>query len=302
MNNTTFVLTDGTTNSYGFSINMSKLRLDRFKSNPVMLYNHDELIGKWENIRLEEGRLLADTEYIDGEEFSLKIKKRVENGFLKGASIGIYIFNETRGKNGKLTVDAEVFECSICDIPSNKNAVVLYDKEGTRLKGKSLELTLDSLNENLKELKIKNDGEMKLHRESYKALGLGHEANISEIETAIKKLADACTSLQLQLDKIYQERVKRLLDKAFHEGCFLSDKRQHFEKLAMLDFEMTKQIIDSMPGKKTLAGKEQPAEKFTDIRKVWTHRDWRKKDTAGLLAIKKADPEQYAEILKIIEN
>ena len=70
----TFILSDGSVNSYGFSVDMTNLHLERFRNNPVMLYNHYDLIGKWENLRVEDGKLLAEASFMDGDEEALAKK------------------------------------------------------------------------------------------------------------------------------------------------------------------------------------------------------------------------------------
>ena len=296
MSDQTFVLTDGSENSYGFCIDMAALKLNRFKANPVMLYNHGELVGKWENLRVEEGRLLGSPVYMEDEDerLSLKIKKRVENGFVKGASVGIHILG-TREKKGQVLVEAEVFECSLCDIPSNRNAIALYDKEGMKLKGQELTMALQEINNN--ELDNKNN-DMKLSEASCRVLGIGGDSSVEEINQAIAVLNQKMESLQGKLDKIEKQKVKNLIDQGLAEGRLTEDKRASFEQLAQTNYELAEQTIASLPGKETLAGKEQPSAASGEDRSKWTFDDWRKKDSAGLLAIKAKEPEKYAQIIK----
>lgn len=49
-------------NSKGFRIDLATLNTERFKTNPVMLYQHDpeRIIGRWENLRIEGQLLKAD--------------------------------------------------------------------------------------------------------------------------------------------------------------------------------------------------------------------------------------------------
>ena len=276
---------------------MSQLKLDRFKSNPVMLYNHGELVGRWENLRLEDGRLLGDPVYMedDGEALSLKIKNRVEKGFVKGASIGIHVLASTSDEKNIALAVVEIFECSLCDIPSNQNAIVLYDREGIKLEGQALSLALKGMKN--KELKTKNTQEMKLSEASYQVLGIDADASSEAIDRAIFTLKKGNEELQGKLDKAEEEKVKALIDKGLSEGRFLADKKESFEKLAQADYELARQTIEALPGKKTLAGKEELSLNSGDDRSQWTFADWRKKDTKGLLAIKAEHPEKYANIL-----
>ena len=69
-NDKIFVLSDGSVNSYGFRVDMEKLNLSRFKKNPVMLYNHYEVIGRWKGIKIEDGKLLASPVFTKSEKIS----------------------------------------------------------------------------------------------------------------------------------------------------------------------------------------------------------------------------------------
>ncbi len=156
----TFILSDNSLNSYGFKINMEKLHLKRFEANPVMLHNHYEMVGRWENIQLKDGKLTADPVFLDGdgEELAQKVKARVESDFLKGASIGINILKVEYDVNETPIAEVEILECSVVDIPSNANAIVLYDNEGQKLEGKALELSLkDTLKRKSKPKKPNNE-------------------------------------------------------------------------------------------------------------------------------------------------
>jgi len=126
-----FIISDESVNSYGFSILTSGIKLESFRKNPVMYYNHDRsagVIGRWENIRVENRKLYATPVFDEKDELGSKIAGKVRDGFLRSASIGIS-HDETGLKNGNgvpVLTSCFLCECSICDIPSNKNAVMLY--------------------------------------------------------------------------------------------------------------------------------------------------------------------------------
>jgi len=288
----TFVLSDGSKNSYGFAIDMAKLNLERFKANPVMLYNHGELVGKWENIRVENGKLLAEPVFMDNvsEEFALKIKSRVDDGFVNGASIGFGVLSVNKDGDIPL-VEAEVNECSVVDMPSNANAIVLYDSEGIKLDNEAFKLALNSIKK-----PIKIDKEMKLNKNSYVTLGLAETATESEVDVAIQNLNAKNVDLQTKVEGIDKAKVDALITVALSEGRFTADKKEQFEQLATANFDLAKSTIEGLPLKGTLAGNEQREKKDKEDREKWTFADWRKKDTAGLLSIKDTDPERYKEI------
>ena len=133
-----FVLYDGAApNSDGSQVLVEGMDLNRFLRNPVMFYMHmrsgtpftnpdaGEVIGRWENIKVEGNKLLADAVFDESQELGSNVAQKVERGFLRGASVGLTI---DQSKNGKKKVDGEypliitkstVLEASIADIPKN---------------------------------------------------------------------------------------------------------------------------------------------------------------------------------------
>lgn len=291
----TFILSDNSLNSYGFKINMEKLHLKRFESNPVMLHNHNDLVGRWSNIRLEDGKLMADPEFLEGEgeELAQKVKARVENNFLKGASIGINILKVEYDVNETPVVEVEILECSVVDIPSNANAIVLFNNKGEKLQGEALKLSLDkTLNR-----KPKKES-MKLNAEALKALGLEPTSTLEEVNQAILSLSSSKIVLEDKLKAAHTAKVDALISNALSAGKFTADKKESFTKLANTDFDLAVSTIDSLEGKKTLSGKADTSGSNTKDRTDWSFEKWRKEDTAGLLSIKTENPDRYAEILK----
>jgi Skp family chaperone for outer membrane proteins len=143
-----FIVSDESINSYGFRILTKGIKLDTFKKNPVMLFNHmrsDDLkteyngpVGRWENLSKEEDNsMTADAIFDENDPKGAILSYKVENSFLNAASIGIKILKTSVDEADLLpgqiypTVTAcELVEISVCDIPSNKNAIALYDTEG----------------------------------------------------------------------------------------------------------------------------------------------------------------------------
>lgn len=123
-----FVLSDESVNSYGLRVLTPGINLELFKRNPVMYYNHDRergVIGKWVDLRVDVDKLIGTPVFDEEDEFATKIKRKVENGFIKSASIGLDAKSMRVNKEDEV-VSCTMLECSICDIPSNKNALVLY--------------------------------------------------------------------------------------------------------------------------------------------------------------------------------
>lgn len=129
----TFILSDESVNSYGFRVLTDGIRMERFEKNPVMLYMHEtgnEVIGRWENLRKEGDKLLADAVFDESGELGLKIKTKVDNNFLRAVSIGLQPVGCEVIAGIDAVTDCELIEASIVAIPSNQNAVRLYNKKG----------------------------------------------------------------------------------------------------------------------------------------------------------------------------
>lgn len=262
-----------------------------------MLYNHSQLIGRWENIKNEDGKLLADPVFMedDEEKEALKVQKRVEAGFVKGASLGIRILSAVTGEDGIPVVEAEVMECSIVDIPSNANSITLYNSDGEKLTGDNLDFALSAITKKSNKL----DKTMKLSAEAYKAIGLSHGASDEEINKAIQTLSSENVALKAKIEAANKAKIEALLSAAIKDGRIKAAQKEKFEKLAAQDFDLAKETIEGLPKAEKLAGKEDKTGKNGgEDRSKWTFSDWRKKDTAGLLSIKKEDPDRYAEIIK----
>lgn len=135
----TFILHDETVNTQGFRMLTSGGDFSIFENNPVMLLNHNDFeipIGRWENIRVEGTKVLADSVFDEEDERALVIAGKVDRGFLKAASIGAW--PGEMSSDPALMLPGQVYptfvtwtarEASICTIGSNHNALALYDKE-----------------------------------------------------------------------------------------------------------------------------------------------------------------------------
>lgn len=141
-----FILSDESVNDRGYRVLTKGINLERFKKNPVMLWMHRRddgwdftqvlPIGKWENIRKEDGKLLADPVFDENDKFAQLIKSKVENDFIKGASIGINPVELSddpklleKGQTRATITKCEIYEASIVDMPSNKNTVRLMSAQ-----------------------------------------------------------------------------------------------------------------------------------------------------------------------------
>ena len=139
----TFILSDESINDRGYRILTGGINLERFKKNPVMLWMHRRdngwdltqvvPIGIWENIRKEDGKLLADPKFDENDKFAQLIKSKVDNDFIRACSAGINPVEFSsdpkdleKGQTRATITKCELYEASIVDMPSNKNTVRLF--------------------------------------------------------------------------------------------------------------------------------------------------------------------------------
>lgn len=151
MNKNSFIVSDETKNSFGMVIKTDGIDIEAFIKNPVMLYMHERksVVGRWENLRKEGTKLIADAVFDDTTELGKSVKTQVEKGFLRSASIGIQIIEE-QDINGVRTVTKSILnEISIVDIPSNKNALKLCNIGGNRYLRLQLPQKIKSLRKEL---------------------------------------------------------------------------------------------------------------------------------------------------------
>ena len=322
--NKRFVLSDGNSiNTKGYRIDINGLDLARFKSNPVMLYEHDpkNVIGRWTDIQKENQRLTAipefDTEDID----VLSISGKVERGFLNGASIGI-IVNEIQDINGiDVVTKSQLFEASIVAVPADEGAVRLYNE--------NLEcLTIDKLKLSLNQQK-KNEMDYKeCLREIEIVLGLNPETDTKTVLERIKKLTrtngEAEIEEALNLDVLtvaeHHHYIKMLRNGQSDVLQIIADKKQEFlrkqdndfldlynansDKILMnltsdgwnevkrLGFESAKKIVDYLPERRFYATMVKKGDEVHDL-------NWYRKNNPKAL---QDNPELYQSLLKAYKN
>lgn len=281
---TTFVLCDSaSTNTYGFRIDLDGMDLDRFRSNPVMLYSHDseQLIGRWENIRIEEGRLLADPVFDMEDELAKKVAGRVSRGFLKGSSVGIIIREMTETETVAVATRTELMEASLCPIPSDAGAIVLYDENRRRL-------SIDEINIKLLKYNKMNE-EQKKEQTTLEQQLAAKDQRIAELEAKIAEQA--------------RERTEAFLSAAVKDGRISAAEKDGFAKLAEKDFDTVKGIVEARKAKPTATLREQVSRSsgIAAERDAWSYLDWMKKDPEGLKKMKSENPTAFAALQQTLK-
>lgn len=320
-----FLLSDESINSYDFVVLTNGIRLDRFKANPVMYLNHDRdkgIAGKWESIRISKNKLFGmpvfDTEHEPGKTAG----EQVEGGFLNGASIGIdnILFSEINGI--QTAVSCDLVEVSVCDIPSNRNALQLYYEGEPVTLSRMKELSLNK----------KNMETTDLQRIAL-SLSLSETATAGEICATIKALRETLPgNVSLLMDNavkkqiITKEEGEELLEMAANNPvllCKFLQKREEANRKTLSasydrfvsensykftgfhrDSKLKELALHDLDTFKRFAGLIQKPMKPTDFinlssnkektKSEWTLDDYRKQAPQEL----EKDPELYQRLIK----
>ncbi len=319
-----FVLSCGKTkNSYGFIIPTSGIDTARFEANPVMLDGHkndnQNVIGQWMDVvaDLKNDRLTALPDFDTEDETANLIAGKVKRGYIKGASIGI-TFSRSALKmiDGVPTLTkCELTEASICAIPSNANALVLYE-DGKQLSEKEIQKLCLSLSKTdagdagNTQIIDKTMDKQTIQLSLTALAVLGFEASrietleVSDVNSAILKLhqdLEAANKKVKAFEVKEQEaqeaekaklklRNEKLVDDAIKAGKITADDRAHYLKMAGFDYEMTEKQL-------TVGGKNS----FRAVNTIGVNlsmEDFQKMDASAQLKWKQDNPEAYQNLVK----
>lgn len=296
-----FTLCDGTNiNSYGFRTNLEGMNLDRFKSNPVMLYSHDteKVIGRWVNIAIEDGKLRADAEFDNDDVNASAIAGKVERGFLKGCSIGMIIKDMQEIDGILVATVTELMEASICAIPSDSNAIVLYDENRKQLSIDDIKLTF-KINNNMADTKEMTELKAQVEELTAQIANRDNEiasrdTRISELEATAAKSTERIAELEAQVAEAHNREIDSYLACAAEKGKISKNEIDSYKKLAASDFETVKNLIDGKTAQASASLAEMAAKSAkTEANKL----SWDELDKAGKLAeLKASNPEEYKRL------
>lgn len=224
MNKITFVVSDESINYMGAKVLTSGIDTTKFERNPVMFFMHERntVIGRWENIRKDGEKLLADAVFDDTTPIGKQVKDQVEKGFLRAASINIEIIDR-KNIDGVDTITKSILEeISIVDIPGNENALKLY-KKGNRSFIRLVEKVTD------------------LRTSIIDVLGLDENTTDSDILAEIRALKNAPDDETLQVDE------------AIKNGFIESNSRQDFITMARITPKAFSSFLNSEERKRKKA-------------------------------------------------
>lgn len=316
----TFVLHDESVNTYGFRMLTSDANLEEFRKNPVLFLNHKDWelpIGRWENIRIEGTRILADAVFDENDEEAIKVMKKVETDFVRMASIGAWPPEEVSdapelklpGQTMPTVTRWTVREASVVTIGANHNALVMYDRQT----GKQIDLTDATSVVRLMDINIHSNTE-NMNENLKGVLKLQDSATEADIVSAVKTLIANNDRLSeenrvLKEEKAEQERIRMeaqraegvaLVDAAVKDGRIDAAGRNAYLALFDKDFKSAKAVLAAIPHRKSVvsqidAAKGQQQTELADL----ASKTWDELDRAGrLVELKDKAPELFREKFK----
>lgn len=243
-------------NSYGSRVLTAGIDLSQYERNPVLLWMHRRSwepgampIGKVENLRIEDGKLIGTPVFDQNDDFAKRIESKWENGYLRMASAGLEPTETTPdpalvlpGQTRETVTRSKLIEVSIVDIGGNDEALQLYGQEGKLLKlaagedSPGLPLLQERKEADPDTGNDAGEGEennnpkinlTKMTKEQLALLGLPETATEEQATAALalmKGRADNAEQIQLAA-------VTQAVDQAVAERRILAEQRDHYIKL-----------------------------------------------------------------------
>lgn len=311
----TFVLHDESVNTYGFRMLTSGANLEEFRKNPVMLLNHSDWqlpIGRWENIRVEGGQILAEAVFDLSDPTGRQVASKVEAGFLRMASIGAWAPEEVSddpmlkldGQRGATVLRWTVREASIVTIGANHNALALYDRGS----GESIDLSDHVTLLKLMDVKPKNNTSMTINQ----LLKLSDNASTADQERAVSELIAERERLQQEnrtlsdaVDQHNHERKEQLkaeavslIDAAIADGRINASSKEAYVKLFDADHDSAKAALVAIPKRVSVSAQIARSGEEVNLTDLES-KSWDELDKSGkLVTLRDQSPEVYAKKFK----
>lgn len=301
-----FILSDSSqTNTKGFRVALSGGRFERFDNNPVMLYDHDTklVIGRWEKRNVENGKMTATAVFDTGDPVAAEKARKVKEGFLRGASIGIIPCKMEEIGNEYVLTDWELIEASITPIPSDAGAVRLYNEKREVITFEQLKLNFSNNNKFSKTMDEKDT--IVLTGATRQSLGLSANPTAKQIELAVQEKDDKIDELNKKVEKLEKGQKETYLSQAVKDGKITEKEKADYLALsAGSNFDNVKAIIDAKPAQASASLKDmtQRSNLTAGDRAGWTYLKWSQDDPDGLRKLQHENPQEFERLLKAHSN
>lgn len=312
-----FVLHDESVNTYGFRMLTSGVNLEEFKKNPVMLLNHDDYsmpIGRWENIRVEGGKILADPVFDLKDARAQVVAQKVADDFIRMASIGAWPPEEKSdadylkmpGQTMSTVTKWTAREGSIVTIGANHNALAFYDRKTKQRinlddRGNLIRLMDNNPYKNNFNMNLLA-GILKLHDSASDSEVLaavqGIIANNDRLTKENQALTEAIDAQNNAVKAAQKQEAVTLADEAIRDGRFDASGKENLIALFDKDFDGTKKMLAAIPKRGSVTQMIRKGAQSVDLGD-WKSKTWEELDKAGkLVALKDNHPDLYKEKFK----
>lgn len=260
-------ITDESLNSYGFWVKTSGGDLSVFEKNPVLLYDHDRYsrlpIGILTDLKVEaNGDITGVPEFDMDDDFAASIARKYEKKHIRSASIGFRVleFSEDKtmlkqGQTRATVTKWQLKEVSLTPLPSNTNAVQLYDDEGNvvQLSDGNAQSILPEINlsSSIQNPIIPQTMELK---QIATLLKLSDSASPADIANAVSALQNELAAAQSSLKALKDAEVAALsaqaeaeVTAALTDGRLTADKADNWRKLFAADHATALTAIKDLP-------------------------------------------------------
>lgn len=132
-----FVLSDESVDRMGDVIRADGWDLKSFNANPIALFghSHDQILGTWENVRVEGKRLLGKLKLAKPGTSDLidTVRSLIEQRVIKAVSVGFQsVEAEPRKGGGFEFIKSTLHEVSVVAVPANPNALAVAMVKATK--------------------------------------------------------------------------------------------------------------------------------------------------------------------------
>lgn len=315
-----FIVNTENVNCYGYRILTDGIDTDQYLRNPVILYMHErftednrgsEVIGRCVKLEKVGTELIAEIEFDVNDEFAKKIANKVQNGFIRMASMSADVKATSSelelalpGQTLETVTKCKLEEISIVDIGGNDDALKLSKS------GKPLQLN---------KLNLKNENMSKLMTIAL-ALSLAAETPEDVVVIEVQKLKLAkdnadkkVIDLENRINEIHVGDATSLVEKAISLSLLPESLKASQIKAFESDFDGQKAILSK------LISDAETAETQSENQKAVKHVvltgsksapatsessfDYlQKHNVVELKRIRETDPTKYAQLAKEYEQ
>lgn len=292
--NIDFLITDESINRYGWRLLVGGIDLSGFLKNPVCCVQHDTYsipVGRWTNMRTEDGKLLGTLEFDRNDPEAVKLYWKYQDGYMNAVSLNVVPVEESdalqyllQGQQFPTLVRSELLEVSLVTLPGQKNAIKLSTPEGGDYK----------LNLITKKNKIKN----------------------------MEKTDVTVEELQKELAQQRALNADNLIERHKLRGVVTDGETESLRTLALANYEATKTLLEARTPvdldkiKQEVQAKNETAQVVsfvqnlsdgktvaaTDERASWNYLDYYKKDMKALHEMEVKEPEKYKALAAAYEK